>query len=165
MAKKGKSKAPSSRLFSFICLFETLGVIVTGIIINSDPTWYNTLTLPFFSAPSWFIAIVWLILYTLMGSALYMVHTHKGKKNLKPIYVLFVITAILPMLNAIFFWQLYHIRLSTLVTALLWLLSIGLTLNFWHASKKAGALMLPVLLWTMFSLVLSLSILSLNGLL
>jgi len=164
MAKMGNPKAPSPRLFSYICLFETIGVIITGVIINSDPTWYNTLTLPFFSAPSWFIAIAWLILYTFMGSALYLVHLSRGGRNLKLVYVLFVITAVLPMINAIFFWQLNYIRLSTIITVFIWLLSIGLTLNFWHTSKKAGVLMLPVLLWVMFSLVLSISILSLNGL-
>ncbi len=164
MADMVKPKAPASRLFSYICLFEAVGVIVIGIIINSDSTWYNTLTLPFFSAPSWFIAVACLVLYSFLGAALYFVYVNSSNKDLKLTYVLSAALAILPIINAFFFWQLEHIRSSTIVTAVSWLLAIGLTLNFWHVSRKAGLLMIPILLWFMFLLVLSISILSLNGL-
>jgi tryptophan-rich sensory protein len=140
-----------------------LGAVIAGIIITGDRTWYSALTKPFFAAPTWLSSGIWLFLYLLMGIALYLVYLEKGSKNMNLIFVAFGLAAIIPVLRAFFFWQLHYIVSSTALAGLLWLLTIGITLSFWHVSKKAGLLMVPVLLWVMFSLIVALAILALNG--
>jgi tryptophan-rich sensory protein len=164
MAKKGKRKGyPIGLLLALVLALEMLGATVTGIIINSDHTWYNTLTQPVFAAPGWVSSEVWLVLYLFMGLALYVVYLNRDGKSLKYSYALFFFAAIIPVLRAFFFWQLHYLMTSTALIAVEWLLVIALTLNFWYVSKKASLLMLPVLLWLLFSLIVGISVLALNG--
>ena len=163
MAEKTKQAIPTSEMLLLIFGLELVGAIITGLILNSDAAWYSTLAVPFFSAPSWFTAEVWIFLYLFMVAALYIAYENKGKKNMNVVCVLFVLATILPLLRAVFFWQLHYLVTSTSLSALEWLLVIGLTLNYRHISSKASLFMLPVILWTMYSLILGLSILALNG--
>lgn len=163
MAQKSEQAIPASKVLLLVFAVELIGAIITGIILNSDRIWYSTLAVPFFSSPSWFSAEVWIFLYLFMVAALYIAYQDKGKKSMSVVYVLFALAVILPLLRAFFFWQLHYLITSTSLSALEWLLVIGLTLNYRHISPKASLLMLPVLVWTMYSFIVGLSILALNG--
>jgi len=164
MAKKDKQKSyPIGLLLALVLILEMLGAAVTGIIINSDHTWYNTLTQPIFAAPSWVTSEVWIILYLFMGVALYVAYLNKGGKHMRTVYALFSLAAVIPVLRAFFFWQLHYLVTSITLLGLEWLLVIALSLKYWHISKSASLIMIPVILWTMFSLIVGLSLLALNG--
>ena len=101
MAKKGKQKGyPLGLLLALILILEMLGAAVTGIIINSDHTWYGTLSQPTFAAPSWFSSEIWLVLYLFMGLALYIAYLKRDGGSMKLTYGIFFIAARNDVLHA-----------------------------------------------------------------
>ena len=164
MAKKGKQKGyPLGLLLTLVLILEILGAVVTGIILTSDHTWYSTLTQPIFAASSWISSEIWLVLYLFMGVSLFIAYVRKNGQSMKLSYGIFFLAAIVPVLRTFFFWQLHYLVTSTVLVALEWLPVIALSMNFWHISKRASLLLIPVILWLMFSLIVGLSILALNG--
>ena len=62
-----------------ICLLAGgVGAIFTSSAI---PTWYATLSKPVFNPPNWVFAPVWITLYILMGTALYLVTSNKAQEQ------------------------------------------------------------------------------------
>ena len=164
MAKKDRTRVSTYKLLALILVLEILGAAITGIIIESNAMWYNTLATPI-TAPTWFLGGVWIVMYLLMAVALISVYQNKGRNNLNYIYIGFTLAAIIPVFKEFLFWQPHYLVTSTVLGALTWLIVLGLTMDFWHISRKASVLMLPVLLWMLILLIVDLSILAYNGIL
>jgi tryptophan-rich sensory protein len=59
------------RLICCIGVCEASGMLGSIFTAESVQTWYVGLTKPSFSPPNWLFAPVWIVLYALMGIALY----------------------------------------------------------------------------------------------
>lgn len=56
-----------------IALCQLAGVVGSYLTDLSVSTWYPGLVKPSYTPPGWFIGLVWIILYTLMGVSLFLV--------------------------------------------------------------------------------------------
>ncbi len=123
------------------------GGLFTAPAISSG--WYASLEKPFFSPPSWLFGPAWILLYALMGIALYLVWANK------PVRILFFIHLVFNGIWSIIFFGLKNPFYAFLDIIILWILILVLIFKFFKIRKAAGYLFLPYLLWVSFAAVLN----------
>lgn len=136
---------------------------LSALLSSNQSKIYQSLNLPFFAPPSWLFAPVWIVLYTLMGIASYLVYTSHANKNL--INEAFYYYALQLVLN--FFWSIIFFSLGLMTLAFIEILIllffiILTTVYFFRINKTAGYFMIPYIVWVSFASLLNLSIILLN---
>ena len=116
---------------------------------------------PPLSPPGWLFPVVWTILYVLMGIASYLVLTSGKPDDI-------ALKAYGIQLAVNFMWPILFFNLNLYLFSFIWLVALWLLVYqtirlFWSASKTAGALMNPYLLWITFAGYLNLGIYFLNN--
>ncbi|PIR63241.1 MAG: TspO protein [Candidatus Pacebacteria bacterium CG_4_9_14_3_um_filter_40_12] len=162
MPKKSKTNVPL--LLSSILLSQLAGAIGSIFTASSIPTWYATLTKPFFNPPNWLFGPVWITLYTLMGIALYIVWNKANaskKKNYFPVW-LFLAHLVINTLWSIIFFGVKDLLAALLTIFLLWGMIFALIKMFYKIEKKAAYLLYPYLAWVSFATLLNAALLLLN---
>lgn len=135
--------------------------MLSGLIVSDSGRIYEHLIKPPLAPPPIVFPIVWSILYILMGTAAAIVFK-SGSKDRYDSLRLYVIQLI-----ANFLWPLIFFGTQKFLFALLWLVVLAVlvfitTKRFYAIDKKAGLLMLPYLVWTIFALYLNAGIYLLN---
>ena len=115
---------------------------------------------PPLSPPGWLFPVVWTILYVLMGIASYLVLTSGKPDDI-------ALKAYGIQLAVNFMWPILFFNLNLYLFSFIWLVALWLLVYqtirlFWSASKTAGALTIPYLLWITFAGYLNLGIYFLN---
>lgn len=151
------------KLIISIVACEGIGLIGARFTMSSIETWYQTLQKPFFSPPNWVFALVWTLLYLMMGIATYLVW-NKGiaDKKVRIALLYFVIQLAFNFLWSYLFFGLRKPLLAFFDIALLWLAIVMTMSSFYKLSKPSLYLLLPYLLWVSFAALLNLSIIILN---
>lgn len=121
---------------------------------------YGDYARPPFSPPGWVFAVVWPILYGLMGYASYLVAAGSGEK--KGALLLYGIQLALNFLWPIFFFRFELVLPSLVLLALLWVAVLLTIRAFSEVSERAGDLLIPYILWLSFALYLNFGIFLLN---
>lgn len=157
-----RSKAPRYRsagvLVLAILVSQLAGIAGSVFTFDAIPVWYASLQKPF-APPAWIFAPVWLILYTLMGIALWLVW--KKSRGRKP-YLLFGIQLFLNALWSVIFFGLKNPGLALAEIVALWV-AVALTAKeFYKVEKRAGWLLLPYIAWLTIALLLNAGIWALN---
>lgn len=155
-------KQPSKLLISIV-ICELVGLSGIPFTSSAIPSWYATLSRPFFSPPNWIFGPVWTTLYAMMGISAYLVWM-KGAKHQKVTYALrfFAVQLILNFAWSLLFFGLRNPLLGLIDIMALWL-AIAYTIRlFYPLSKPAAYLLIPYLLWVSFATILNLSIFLLN---
>ncbi|OGF24844.1 TspO protein [Candidatus Falkowbacteria bacterium RIFOXYB2_FULL_34_18] len=146
----------------FIC--QMAGIVGSIFTAKSVANWYTTLEKPFFNPPSWVFGPVWILLYALMGIALYLVYQKIGTGNLvKWALIIFFIHLILNALWSILFFGMQNPGLGFLEIIVLWVFIIIVIILFYKIDARTIWLLLPYLLWVSFAMVLNFSIWRLNS--
>jgi tryptophan-rich sensory protein len=144
-------------------LILLLGV-ASGRVANSGygNPWFDALVKPAQMPPGWAFAVVWPILYVLMGLALAMILHARGAKGRPPAIALFCVQLVLNLLwSPIFFaWHLVGLALG-IISAMVVLVLVT-TVLFAGIRRGAAALMLPYLAWLCFAAFLNYQIMQLN---
>lgn len=124
---------------------------------------YAPLNKPPLSPPGWLFPVVWTLLYLLLGLASYLVAVSpvSGRRRERALSLYLV------QLGVNFFWGSLFFGLGARFAAFLWLLlllglSLVCCLIFWHIRRRAGALLLPYLLWLLFAAYLNLGLWIIN---
>lgn len=160
-----------SLIFSVaICQFAgVIGSLFTAPAISG---WYEEIQKPWFTPPGWLIGAAWVILFTLMGIALYLVWQEfsyaratggreieeKAKRGL----VVFAIQLLLNIFWSYLFFGLHSPLLAFLEIILLWV-AIYFTIRYFsEVNVKAAYFLIPYLVWVSFAAILNFSILRLN---
>ena len=154
------------KLISAVILCQLAGIAGTSFTISAIPTWYATLTKPFFTPPNWLFGPVWTVLYFLMGVSLFLVWRKKvrGKQEKKKQFAfrLFGLQLAANFLWTMLFFGL-HSPLLGLIDLVLLIVLIVLTYRaFYQLSKVAAYLLIPYLLWVSFATILNAALFSLN---
>jgi tryptophan-rich sensory protein len=137
--------------------------ILGGLVTTPNLPWYDTLQKPFFSPPNWLFGPVWIVLYILMGIALYLVWREiDSNKEAKTGIILFIAQLVFNFLWSYLFFGLHSILLSTLAIVILLALILLTTFKFYKVSKNAAYIMVPYILWVSFATILNISYLLLN---
>ncbi|MDM7934776.1 MAG: TspO/MBR family protein [Methanothrix sp.] len=146
-----------------ITVCQLAGVAGSYFTDLSVSTWYPTLVKPPYTPPGWFIGVVWVVLYTLMGISLFMVLESKRQPGtLKSAMMPFCVQLLLNIAWSGFFFGLRSPLYAFVVIAALWL-SITVTMKrFYEISRVAGILLVPYILWVSFAAFLNYTIWRLN---
>jgi benzodiazapine receptor len=145
----------------FVC--QVAGIVGSIFTVPAIPTWYASLSKPFFTPPSWVFAPVWVTLFTLMGISLFIVLS-KGfeKPAIRKAVSLFGAQLVLNVLWSIAFFGLRSPLYGLFVIVLLSAAVLATIAVFYRISRTAAILLIPYFLWGSFASVLNYSILVLN---
>ncbi len=143
-----------------ICLGA--GVLGSFFTVSSISTWYGFLNKPIFSPPNWIFGSVWTVLYVLMGVALYLALSGKGKGEREKAIRIFAIQLILNAAWSIIFFGMRNPALALEEIIALWIAIILTIKAFLKINKLAGKLLVPYLVWVSFAAILNLFIVLLN---
>ena len=121
---------------------------------------YQSYVRPPLSPPGWVFAVVWPILYGLMGYASYLVAKSEGNK--RGALVLYGVQLLVNFLWPILFFRFELVGAALAALAVLWILVLLTMRSFSELSDRAGDLLLPYILWLSFALYLNFGIFVLN---
>lgn len=155
-----------NRLIKFsIALALPLAAGLIGALFTTPaiPTWYATLIKPSFSPPNWLFGPVWMLLYVLMGIALYRIWILREQSpQRRQAMVIFSIHLVVNALWSIIFFGLRSPLLGLIDIAILLCLIIVVTIKFYRLDRVAAYLLFPYLVWVAFATLLNFSIWQLN---
>lgn len=149
------------KLILSLLLPQLAGAVGALFTIQAIPIWYKFLNKPSFSPPNWLFGPAWLILYLLMGIALYLnwiKKTKQAKFNVR----LFFIHLFFNLIWTPIFFGARNLFLALIVIIIIWVLIVMMIFKFWKVNKLSSFLLIPYLLWVTFATILNLSILLLN---
>jgi benzodiazapine receptor len=124
--------------------------------------WYAALIKPSWTPPSAVFAPVWTALYLLMGVAAWLVWRRAGFGGARAALGLFIVQLALNALWSYLFFGLHRIDLAGLEIVALWVAILGVVWLFWRVDRRAGALLLPYLVWVSFAAGLNFALWRLN---
>ena len=140
----------------------TLGLAgASALLSRSGMPLYHQLTLPVFAPPGWLFPAVWSVLYPLMALCAWL------RLRARPADALPALGLYLAQLLTNGIWPLLFFLQSAFGLAFVWLvltcaLAMVTCARFFAASRWAGGLFLPYILWLCFAAVLNFSIARLN---
>lgn len=153
----------TKRLVISLVLPQLAGLLGSFFTYPKTSTWYATLNKPFFNPPDFLFGPVWLLLYLMMGIAIYLIWQElKKNKKAKCAMGLFWIHLAFNASWSIFFFGLENLLLALINIVLIWLFIILLFFKFWNIKKLASYLLIPYFLWVSFATVLNYYIWFLN---
>lgn len=136
--------------------------LISGLLFKVDFKYYDMLNLPSFVLPSKLIGIIWIIIYLLITISLYKISkTEKIVGNNDLFYVL--ITNYLA--NQLFLYGLFNLKspfLGFILTTITMVSSIFLFLEIKKLNKNASYYLIPYIVYSIYALILSLSIYIMN---
>jgi tryptophan-rich sensory protein len=151
------------RLILAILVCEIAGIIGSLFTSPAIPAWYDTLTKPSFTPPSWVFGPAWVILYALMGASLYVIRNKRVKnKRVKASLEVFGVQLVLNVLWSFLFFGLRSPLYGLIAILALWIAILLTIKKFSQISKKAAILLIPYILWVTFAMILNLYVWVLN---
>ncbi len=127
--------------------------------------WYDSLTRPAWTPPSWVFGPVWTLLYLLMGIAAWRVwlpHGFSDRGALRAL-LLFLVHLILNAAWTLLFFGLRLLAPAAIEIVILWSMILALSFLFWKRDRIAGMLLIPYLLWVTYAATLSIEFAFLNA--
>ena len=153
-------------MFIFAIVVSFIPGIIGGFFSPMSPganVWYNGLNQSVFTPNGWVFSIAWLILYTLLGIALYLImRSAKTRQNKALAYALFVGQMGLNALWSYLFFGLHMIGGALICLVALVVIAIWMAKAFRPISRGASYLVWPYIVWLLFALYLNATILTLN---
>lgn len=128
-----------------------------------NSVWYNSLTKPVLSPPSYIFPPVWSVLYVTIFISLILFIITKTKISKKNGYIYFFIQMILNLLWSPAFFIMQNIGLALFIVILLDIFVILTIKNFYKVSEISAYLLMPYLIWIIFATYLNASYLILNS--
>ncbi len=138
------------------------GAIGGALSRGSQPDYYKSLNRPSWSPPARVFGPVWMVLYTLMGTAAWLLRRNRHKPGGKTALGLYAGQLGLNASWSPIFFGLHRPRAALYDLGALWATVAGLTASSWRVDRKATILLLPYLAWTTFAGVLNKRIVDLN---
>lgn len=145
------------------------GIIALGVILSvnalgavpavfsgSDTSWIDR---PWFYPPEILFPVVWTLLFTLMGAALFIVWRHgTDQRRVRVALGVFAVQFALNLSWTPVFFGLQRADLGLVVIAVLWVTIVATVVMFARVSRIAAALLVPYLGWVSFAVVLNYAI-------
>jgi tryptophan-rich sensory protein len=152
----------SSLLVLVALLAACLGIGALGGWITRPAIfdWYRGLAKPDWTPPDAAFAPVWTTLYVLMAAAAWLAWRARAGALA---YALFAAQLALNLVWSFLFFGLRSPLAGLVDIVPQWLLIAATIAVFWRASRLAGALMIPLILWVSYALALNAAIWMLNS--
>lgn len=151
------------KLLALCIVLPLLVGTISALLTRESMMLFAGVKKPPLSPPGWLFPIVWIILYTLMGIASYLMLTGEATKEEK----VKALNVYLYQLLVNFLWSTWFFNFQWYLFAffwlvLLWVMILVTLVRFYRISKPAGYLLIPYLLWVTFAGYLNLGIALLN---
>jgi translocator protein len=124
--------------------------------------WYVALVKPSWTPPGAVFAPVWTLLYLLMALAAWLVWLRAGIVRAGAALSLFVAQLVLNALWSYLFFGLHQVGMALVDVVVLWFMILVVLVLFWKIDRRAGAIMVPYLVWVGFASCLNFAIWRLN---
>ena len=131
---------------------------ISSILFKSSTMYYESLSLPFFAIPSYLFGIVWTILYILIAISIFIVYENSNKEYKKYLLINFISN----QLFTSFFFTLRNNFLSLIDVIVTLISAIYLYNETKLQNKKASYFLIPYIIFSIYALLLILSINILN---
>ena len=146
------SKSISIALSVAVCLF--VGYLSNLLQAESLATWYPMLNKAPLTPPGWVFAVVWSILYVLMGiSAGLLLASNNVTKRL--LLALFVVQLFFNLLWSFCFFTMQSVTLGVAVLFMLVVMALAYFFGAFLVERKVAYFFLPYLLWLFFACYLN----------
>lgn len=145
----------------FVVLVNVVGS-VPGVLSSPDTAWFRSLEKPWFYPPDIAFPVVWTLLFTLLGVALWLVWRSDADGRWLALG-LFVAQMVFNVAWTPAFFTLETPLLALGIILALWGLIIATTAAFRRVDRRAAALLLPYLAWVTFAAVLNFELWRLNA--
>jgi tryptophan-rich sensory protein len=144
----------------FIALSVILSVNVLGalpaVFAGADTNWIDR---PWFYPPEILFPIVWTLLFTLLGVAVFIVWRHgTDQRSVRVALGTFAVQFALNLSWTPVFFGLQRADLGLVVIGMLWITIVATIVMFSRVSRLAAALLVPYLGWVSFAVVLNYAI-------
>lgn len=148
-------------------LFSFLLPIAVGLVgsfaVRSGLDSFTAAQKPLLTPPPAVFAVVWTVLYLLMGAASYLISCADVRRSMRVNALrLFYIQLAVNLLWPIAFFGLGLWGTAAVVIVILWVLVLMTVLTFLKVDRLAGRLMIPYLVWISFAAYLNIGIAVLN---
>jgi translocator protein len=124
--------------------------------------WFDALQKPSFMPPGWTFALVWPVLYALLGIALAMVLAERPSERRTLALILFFVQLGLNFAWSPIFFAAHDIALAKWTIFLMAIVAAAAAGQFKRLRRTAGLLMVPYLAWLVFATMLIVTIEALN---
>lgn len=153
-----------SQALTLVAAFSVtfLAAAAGGAASVNATLFYAELAKPSWAPPGWVFGPVWLVLYTLMAFAVWLVWRAVGFHQAKVAVLLFLAQLVV---NALWSWLFFAWRFGTLALVdviALWVLLTAALAAFWRIQRLAAVLLVPYLAWVTFAAALTLAVWQLN---
>lgn len=146
------SKSISIALSVAVCLF--VGYLSNLLQAESLATWYPTLNKAPLTPPGWVFAVVWSILYVLIGiSAGLLLAGNNVTKRL--LLALFAVQLFFNLLWSFCFFTMQSVTLGVAVLFMLVVMALAYFFGAFLVERKVAYFFLPYLLWLFFACYLN----------
>lgn len=140
------------KLIGSILVCQLAGIIGGIFTQSSVQSWYAAIRKPGFTPPGWVFGPVWIVLYLLMGVALYLIwNTGVASRARHIALILFFIQLGLNILWSFLFFYLKNPMLGFIEILILLVFIILTAWKFFGLNQLAGVLFLPYILWVSFA--------------
>ncbi|WGI18053.1 tryptophan-rich sensory protein [Methanonatronarchaeum sp. AMET-Sl] len=160
--KEFPQKHPILSLVTAIVLCELTGISGSVFTAMGLEPWYQELTKPELTPPGSLISIIWIILFALMGIAIWLIWKKSTQQNVRTPVTLFIIQFIFNILWSAIFFGLQSLTGGMITITILWITILLTIISFYQIDKKAAILMTPYIIWVTIAAALNLSLLMLN---
>ena len=146
----------------WIVLSEVVGALSAWISSPGMDAYMETIIRPPLAPPGWVFAVVWPILYALMGIGAARIWLAEPSKERSWALNLFVAQLVVNFFWSPIFFNAGAYGFALIWLALLWVLVALMTVRFFKVDALAGLLQIPYLLWLTFAAYLNWGIWQLN---
>lgn len=149
------------RFVTSVVVCEVAGIVGSVFTVSAIPGWYAALQKPWFTPPNWLFAPVWLALYFLMGTTLYLLW---GKRpQARAALAAFGVQLVLNAGWSAVFFGAHELFYGFVTIAALWLAILSTAALSYRVSKIAAALLIPYILWVTIASALNYFVWALNA--
>jgi len=132
-----------------------------SLVAGADTSWFEE---PWFFPPTIAFPVVWTLLFTLMGVALFLVWRRgTGRRDVKLALAVFTIQMALNVAWTPVFFGLQAPGAGLAIILALWIAIVATIAAFARVDRRAAALLVPYLAWVTFAAVLNAAIWRLAG--
>jgi len=159
-AGAGRARSVAALLAFLAISFAAAALGAVSTIQNVDG-WYAHADRAFWTPPNAVFGPIWTVLYTLMSVSAWLVWRERGRRDVRPALMAYVVQLILNSLWTPVFFGLYPVAGgSALWIALLLILAIDAMvlvtmLRFWPVRRLAALLLIPYWAWVLYATTLN----------
>jgi Tryptophan-rich sensory protein (mitochondrial benzodiazepine receptor homolog) len=157
------NKLDRSDLLGLLAAVVVVNVVgsVPAVLGGPQSAWFQSLTKPGLYPPPWVFGVVWPLLFTLLGVALFLVWRTDAADRTAALG-LFVAQMAFNVAWTPVFFRAQNLTLALGVILVLFVLAAATAIGFRRVDRRAGLLLVPYLLWVAFAAVLNYSFITVN---